>query len=276
MYEQLSMFDIVLEQPKQEDIENMKGGKSDVLAALPLSEDSNLCPYKIPTVDEIAKLIEKSAYGTDKTRLLSNVLECGAISISNAVDKSQSKEREKRFSEIINAYKESDRKSLCEIFARIFALCSSVVYDDGAFNDNLGELFMRLDQGNKHTGQFFTPYHISKFMAECALLEDYVKEKTANDGIITICDPCSGGGGMMMAALSTLKDYGVNYTRNCFVECADIDIRCVHMTYIQLALAGVPAIIKHQNSLTRELWSIWRTPAFMFQYTRFCQYEKYN
>ena len=276
MYEQLSMFDIVLEQPKQQDIYNMKGGKSDVLAAPPLSEDSNLCPYKIPTVDEIAKLIEKSAYGTDKTRLLSNVLECGAISISNAVDKVHAKEREKRYMDIMNSYKESDRKSLCEIFAKIFALCSSVVYDDGAFNDNLGELFMRLDQGNKGSGQFFTPYHISDFMAKCALLEDTVKEKIANDGIITICDPCSGGGGMMMAALSTLKDYGVNYTRNCFVECADIDIRCVHMTYIQLALAGVPAIIKHQNSLTRELWSIWRTPAFMFQYTRFCQYEKYN
>ena len=270
------MFDIVLEQPKQEDIIDMKGGESDNFAALSLSENSNLCPYKIPTVEEIAKLVERSAYGTDKTRLFSNVLECGAISISNAVDKSQSEEREKRYMEIINAYKKPDRKALCEIFARIFALCSSVVYDDGAFNDNLGELFMRLDQGNKHSGQFFTPYHISDFMAKCALLEDNVREKTANDGIITICDPCSGGGGMMMAALSTLKEYGVNYARNCFVECADIDIRCVHMTYIQLALAGVPAIVKHQNSLTRELWSVWRTPAFMFQYTRFCKYESFN
>ena len=51
------------------------------------------------------------------------------------------------------------------------------------------------------------------------------------------------------------------------------DTRCVHMTYLQLSLAGVPAIVKHQNSLTRELWSVWKTPAFIFQYPRFYQYE---
>ena len=46
--------------------------------------------------------------------------------------------------------------------------------------------------------------------------------------------------------------------------------------YLQLSLAGVPAIIKHQNALSRELWSVWKTPAFVFQYHRFHQYENYN
>ena len=53
----------------------------------------------------------------------------------------------------------------------------------------------------------------------------------------------------------------------------DLDIRCVHMTYLQLALAGVPAIVCHQNTLTNELWSVWKTPAFIFQYHRFCKYD---
>ena len=54
-----------------------------------------------------------------------------------------------------------------------------------------------------------------------------------------------------------------------------IDIRCVHMTYLQLSLAGVPAIVKHTNSLTRETWDIWKTPAFIMQYMRFRQFEHY-
>lgn len=275
-YTQLSMFDIVLEQPKEEITQNFDGGKTETLAVVSNTENNNLCPYKIPTIDEIVKLIDKSAYGIDRTKLLSDVFECGAIAISNLLDLTQKDEREKRYTDIMNNYKPEDRNSLCNIFSKIYALCSSVVYDDGVFKDYLGELFMRLNQGNRHTGQFFTPFHISKFMAECALLPDIVKEKTKDDGILTISDPCSGGGGMMVAALSVLKECGINYGRNCFVACSDIDIRCVHMTYLQLSLAGVPAIVKHQNSLTRETWSIWRTPAFMLQYPRFVKYEKYN
>ena len=276
-YKQLSMFDIVLEHTEKEDLPVIDGGKTETLAAVSANTDNNnLCPYRVPTIDDIAKLIDKSAYGIDRAKLLSDVFECGAIAISNLLDLTQKEEREKRYTEIMNRYKPEDRNSLCTIFSKIYALCSSVVFDDGVFNDYLGDLFMRLNQGNKRNGQFFTPYHISKFMAGCSLLPDVVKEKTKDDGILTICDPCSGGGGLMLAALSELKRLGVNYGRNCFVACSDIDIRCVHMTYLQLSLSGVPAIVKHQNSLTRETWSIWRTPAFMLQYPRFMKYETFN
>ena len=169
-YTQLSMFDIVLEQPKEEITQNFDGGKTETLAAVSNTENNNLCPYQVPTIDEIVKLIDKSAYGIDRTKLLSDVFECGAIAISNLLDLTQKDEREKRYTDIMNYYKPEDRNSLCNIFSKIYALCSSVVYDDGVFKDYLGELFMRLNQGNSHTGQFFTPYHISKFMAECTLL----------------------------------------------------------------------------------------------------------
>ena len=61
----------------------------------------------------------------------------------------------------------------------MYALLASVVYDDGRFNDNLGEIFMRCNLGNKTAGQFFTPYQISEFMARVTLDETLVKEKTA-------------------------------------------------------------------------------------------------
>ena len=78
---------------------------------------------------------------------------------------------------------------------------------------------------------------------------------------------------MLMAALEVLHDSGVNYARNCFMEANDIDLRCVHMAYLQLALAGVPAIVRHQDTFSRDCRSVWYTPAYLFQYLRFHKFD---
>lgn len=237
------------------------------------TEPNNLCPYPIPKIDDIVKDIEKASYEVDTFRFVSDLFECGAIAISNAVDLVQKDEREERYLQIIRSYKPDQQKKLAEIFAKVYALLASVVYDDGRLNDNIGEIFMRCNLGNKSAGQFFTPYHISECMARAIIDETLVKEKTADDGILTVNDPCCGGGGMLMAALDVLQCLGINYARNCFMEANDIDLRCVHMTYLQLALAGVPAIVRHQNTLARECWSVWYTPAYLFQYLRFRKFD---
>ena len=267
---QLSLFDIVIKHPQEPTtpppiVETIAEQKEQI-------KNGTLCPYPIPTVDEIIKLIDRSAYTVDRSKLISDVFACGALAISNLVDFTQYDEREEQYKQIMNGYKPKERELIVEIFSKIFELLSSVTYDNGKFDDYLGELFMRCNQGNKNTGQFFTPYHISHFMAGAALTNADVETEAKN--IISICDPCSGGGGMLMAALDVLKnDYKVNYAYHCFIEADDIDIRCVHMTYLQLALAGVPAIVCHQNTLTKELWSVWKTPAFIFQYLRFRKYD---
>lgn len=119
--------------------------------------------------------------------------------------------REERYLQIIRNCKLPDQSMLKKYFAKIYAQLNSVIYDDEKFNDNLGELFMRCDLGNKNTGQFFTPYHISEFMARATLEESLIKEKAEKDDILTISDFCCGGGGLLMAALDVLKKLGVNY-----------------------------------------------------------------
>ncbi len=241
-----------------------------------IKEPVNRCPYKIPKVDEILKLINKASYRISPKKFLTDTFECGAIAISNQFDYPQAKQREERYKQIMNTYQPQEREIMAETFGKIYALLTSVVYDDGEFNDWLGELYMRSDMGNKQSGQFFTPYHISKFMAKVTLDESIIKDKQDNDEILTINEPCCGGGGMVIAAMDVLQnDYRFNYAHNCFVVCEDIDINCVHMTYLQLSLAGVPAIVRHQNTLTRETWSVWKTPAFIMQYMRFRQFENY-
>ena len=266
---QLSIFDIVLEKPS----ESFPAPPPEPITKKKVQPKSGtLCPYPVPTVDEIIKLIDRSSYGVGKSKLISDVFACGALAVSNLVDFTQFDEREKQYKQIMNSYKPKERELIVQVFSKLFALLSSVTYDNGRFDDYLGDLFMRCNQGDKKAGQFFTPYHISHFMAKSSLANIDVKSEP--NEFLSISDPCSGGGGLLMAALDVLKnDHNINYTHHCYMEASDIDIRCVHMTYLQLALAGVPAIVCHQNTLTNERWSIWKTPAFIFQYPRFCKYD---
>lgn len=89
---------------------------------------NNLCPYPIPTVKEIMQMIDSATYRVSKSKLFSDVLECGALAISNLVDFTKYDEREKRYLEIMKPYQPAEQKLIADIFAKIFALCSSVLY----------------------------------------------------------------------------------------------------------------------------------------------------
>ena len=124
---QLSIFDIafpvVKEEPKDLIVEpEVKTGQ------VP-EQEQNLCPYKVPTIEDIIKRINASVYRFDKHQLISDVFECGAITISNMVDLMNKEEREKRYLQVIKKYQKEEQTLIAEIFAMIFALLSSVVYD---------------------------------------------------------------------------------------------------------------------------------------------------
>lgn len=264
MNEQLSLFNVVMEHHTD-------------TAELPKIEPPKSKPttpiFNVPTVDEIMKAIEKASYRTSRSKLVEDIFECGALAISNLVDKRQFGEREERYLEIIKKYQKPEQQAIAEIFGMIFRLLTSVTNDDGVFDDYLGTIFNRCNMANNKNGQVFTPFHISHAMAKMVIGNP--AEISKDDDILTICDPCCGSGVMSLGALDVLKnDFNFNYAHNCYIECSDIDIRCVHMAYLQLSLAGVPAIIKHQNTLTLETWSVWKTPAFIFQYLRFQKFDR--
>ena len=157
---------------------------------------------------------------------------------------------------------------ICEIFAKIYVLLTHQI--DCGFNDYLGELYMSSETSNSKAGQFFTPYNLSKMCAEVSIDEKTVNEYIEQDKILTLNEPSCGAGGMIIAAVDVLYNkYKFNYSRNLVVDCSDIDTRCVHMAYLQLALAGVPAIIYQRDTLTMQTWQRWETPAYIIQWLRF-------
>ena len=223
---------------------------------------------EIPTVDKILKLLDKGTYKVDRHEFLSDLFECGAIAISNQFDFQRSEEREKTYLQIINKYDKDMQMLIANVFTEIYKLLSSQIYI--GFNDYLGELYMKFETSNSKSGQFFTPYCVSKMCADCSINPDVVKQAIEQDKIFTLHEPTCGAGGMIIAAADILYNkYHFNISRNLLVECGDIDARCVCMTYLQLSLAGIPAVVYHRDGLTLETWDRWETPAYIFQWPRF-------
>lgn len=126
--------------------------------------------------------------------------------------------------------------------------------------DFLGQVYMQLNLSNVATGQFFTPYHISKLMSELNFIE--IEDKLKDQEFITLSDPCCGSAGMIIAFAETMKNKGYNYQNQLYVEVIDIDEMCFMMAYIQLSLLGVGAKVIHGDSLTLNFHKVLYTPFY--------------
>jgi type I restriction-modification system DNA methylase subunit len=105
---------------------------------------------------------------------------------------------------------------------------------------------------NTYAGQFFTPYSLSRTMAEMIIGDpsELLREKP----FIMLSEPACGVGGMMLAANQVLRDHDVRIERQAHWVAVDVDARAIHGAYIQTTLTGASATIIHGNSLTLEQW----------------------
>lgn len=224
----------------------------------------------IATAD-IARMLG-SIHDRDHYTVLRDFFELSAISIRNAVDFGRERDTyEMRYKAIAEKY----RKEYLDIIASAFAMLGSQILKaangDIPFADWAGEIYMNSGTSNGRAGQFFTPYHVSHLMAECSLERDEVLGRIGKDpdDVITIYEPACGAGGLIVASIDALNDAGVNYSWNAFVDCGDIDPRCVHMTYVTLSLLGVPAVVRLGDALMMEYRQAWFTPAYLMAWPHF-------
>lgn len=125
--------------------------------------------------------------------------------------------------------------------------------------DFLGKVFMNLDFGSSHLGQFFTPFHVSELMAGL-ILGDMAQLET--QPYITLNEPTCGAGGMVIASAKQMRLKGYN-PQNCMLAiCVDIDPVAARMCYIQLSYLGIPAIVSIGNSLSLKVSHVMHTPFY--------------
>lgn len=183
-----------------------------------------------------------------------------ALAISNSVDRARFDSREAEYLTIANRYESEERTEI----ARGLSLVVLGLETDR--RDFLGSLFMALDLGDAHRGQFFTPYEVCVLLARMSLGGD-LNARVAQNGFVSVLEPCVGAGAMLIAATKVFDEEGLNYQQQMHATAIDLDITAVHMAYVQLSLLHVPAIVIHGNGLTVDVArdargpNAWRTPA---------------
>ena len=205
--------------------------------------------YRNELISEIKTLAQSNGLNT----VFTTFLEITATSIAAQMDPQNAKEREKRYQEIASKMTPEMLSSYARMFA-LLTLATRAHAEDPC--DILGDIYHELRLNNEWNGQFFTPDHICRLMAQLANV-DVPEDK---EGPITINEPTCGSGTMVIGAVWAMQRKGIDYRRKSFFVAQDIDIRCVWMAYIQLSLYGIPAVVIHGNTLTMETWSQWYTP----------------
>ncbi|MEM9235088.1 MAG: N-6 DNA methylase, partial [Pseudomonadota bacterium] len=128
--------------------------------------------------------------------------------------------------------------------------------------DFLGEIAGEQELLNQDGGQFFTPYSLCKVMAgfQFSNIESLVKEK----GRVTVDDPASGGGAMLIAAAEACMEQGIDPRTHLQFHATDVSRNAFNMTYIQLAALDLQATVRHGNTLSNELWEARPTPQLRY------------
>jgi hypothetical protein len=161
---------------------------------------------------------------------------------------------EERYMAVVRRNKVEDVRAMPELLG----ITARAIQDGGC--DFLGLVAGDLELINGHMGQFFTPYDVSRTIAELTL--DTVDEIIAEQGFVTVLEPACGAGGMIIAAADVIERKGFDIGRQLYVDATDISPMCFKMSYLQASLRGIPATIRRGNTLTLEMFEHAMTPAF--------------
>ena len=170
-------------------------------------------------------------------------IRCCALAIANSNTLIHDKvwqDREQSYMDTIRRYTEEEQTS----FAEMFVWLGDALAEE--MSDVLGEIYMEADMGSKSAGQFFTPFHLSELCAAINL----TGTEPDPDGKYRLHEPSCGGGGMVIATCKILRDKGVDFQRSVDVVAQDLDWKGVYMTYLQLSLLGISALVVQGDTLS--------------------------
>lgn len=152
---------------------------------------------------------------------------------------------EDQYMQTVQKYTEGQRgKRGCDSIAQMFGTLVQLMEETLA--DVLGDLFQgAITYGE--AGQFLTPESLTDLMARLAISDIQIDSEQCP----TFCDPCCGSGRML---LSVVEEHP-----RCELVGQDVDLRCVRMTAINLALRNAYSHVIWGNSLTVEKKLVYRT-----------------
>lgn len=212
--------------------------------------DAVLSDYKRQLVKEIQALAQYQDWYT----VFNTFLEISATSLGMEMDPHNGMDWKKQYTEITKNMKPEELTAYARMLAQ---LCLAVRNQKNDPRDILGEIYEEKKMNDRKKGQVFTPMQLSRLLAQLAFPKETILKRKPP---VLINEPSCGSGALIIAAASVFQMYGYDYKNKVFFIAQDVDIRCVWMTYIQLCLYEIPAVVIHGNTLARKEWSSWYTP----------------
>lgn len=199
---------------------------------------------------EFVKIFNGIARHRHRYEVFRDFVTLSAIEMHNALWKVPSLESE--YIGIVKRYSKEEYDELCKLLAHLIMLLEPEP------RDILGSLYMELDLGSSHVGQFFTPSEVSELMAMLTYGDSL---RQIQGEFVTVSEPACGAGGMVLAFAKVMISHGHNPSERLWVQCQDIDRVAALMCYLQLALWNIPGVVIVGNTLALEAREVFYTPA---------------
>ena len=190
----------------------------------------------------IVQLFEGMSVRHSRWQIWQDWIVMSAIAVSNVCDSAHREKREETYRTLSSKYTESEMNVFSQMFAEMVQ-----GMDVNTNQDFLGELFMGLELGNDHAGQFFTPYCICSAMAK--LNAPDIPERVEEKGWIGVSDPACGAGALLVAFANECLEREINYQTSVLFVAQDIDFVVGCMCYLQLSILGCAGYVVIADSL---------------------------
>ena len=163
-------------------------------------------------------------------------------------------QREDEYRRTAGKFTPEELCALCEAFGDLLRL-----KPEDPFLDLFGATYMeRLSRhAQRHLGEVYTPGSVALLMPKMAMHPPEPGET------LKVAEPAVGSGTLVLAAAQALEDLGVSRL-HMQVVATDLNPFAVDMALVNLGLASVPAVIRHGNSLTGQIFHEYPTPAWHF------------
>ncbi|WP_337263710.1 MULTISPECIES: N-6 DNA methylase [unclassified Serratia (in: enterobacteria)] len=195
-------------------------------------------------------LFKETARNHHRYEVFRDFAEMAALAMQNAFLKSPTLEKE--YLAIAGRYKPDDIQRMTRLLGCLAGALEC------QYGDFLGQIFMELDIGSEHMGQFFSPYDLSQLMASVTAGD--VAQQLEREPFIMLDEPAVGAGSMVIAFAEVMMEQGINPQQALFARCTDIDPIAAHMCYLQLSYLGIPAEVIIGNTLTLVVRKTFKTP----------------
>lgn len=197
------------------------------------------------------RLFGETARYRHRYEVFSDFVTMAGTSVHNALLKDQ--DLEDQYLKLVKKYEKEDVYRMSHLLGEV------VMGLDAEPCDFLGSVFMELELGNSRAGQFFTPYDVSRLMAD--LVHGGMIDELSGKPFITLQEPACGAGGMVIAFAEAMLERGLNPQQQLWVQCVDVDHVAAMMCYLQLSLLNIPAEVAIGNTLAMSFSRVLRTPA---------------